>query len=305
MAPTQEGWCPCQRDKARRAHRTPRAAQAGAGPGTRRRSPRPSEGEQPCAPGPHTVASRTGDPNMPSVSRNHLTRREPRGASSRSRSASSASHLDVCRPQGCAQPPPFSLSSVLTSDPNHHPVLRRGVQACHRAKMTVSVSWFWVSAPRTMLVCGATLPPRQGEERSVSPGGESGPANQTGHEPVPEKPPRVSTETSPQSAQIKSSTHQVDCQHPASEPPADTHCPLPQLALRAGTPGTGRESPRLEAPFPLAQGPQARLHPGVAARPPVGSGPFPGKQGAKTLPSDTDGVPSRLRVAVLEDSGST
>lgn len=88
--------------------------------------------------------------------------------------------------------------------------------------------------------------------------------------------------------------------------PQRTPAVLPlQLALRTGTPGLDRsESPRLEAPFPWPRD----LRPGStsvwqpkrlsSAVPSLGSG-------AKTLPLDTDAVPSRLLVVVVEDSGST
>lgn len=49
---------------------------------------------------------------------------------------------------------------------------------------------------------------------------------------------------SPRSAQVKSGTRQVDCQHPASDPPAGTHCPAPA----AGPEGGGSKGPAAKAP---------------------------------------------------------
>lgn len=49
---------------------------------------------------------------------------------------------------------------------------------------------------------------------------------------------------SPRSAQVKSGTRQVDCQHPASDPPAGTHCPAPA----AGPEGGGSNGPAAKAP---------------------------------------------------------
>lgn len=85
---------------------------------------------------------------------------------------------------------------------------------------------------------------------------------------------------------------------------APTVLPL-QPALRAGAPTDLRRKPQAGGVLPPAQGPRARLCPGVAAQTPVFGSPFPGKRGAKTVPSEPDGGPSRLLEAVIEDSGST